>query len=153
MCSRRWWERGVDAGDEAQGWWRPLAATARHWEGSSASAAAAAAAAVAAMAPTAPDGSDVRMLGEGSEPVERTRANRPAEGADEGVEAMFPHGASPFRSTAEAPPKFDASHAWGTVRWGKKAGAWGKGVEGLEERRKEKRKEEEGSGEGEGEKK
>jgi protein AFG1 len=151
MCSRRWWERGVEAGDEAQGWWRPLAATARHWEGSSASAAAAAAA--AAMAPTAPDGSDVRMLGESSEPVERTRANRPAEGADEGVEAMFPHGASPFRSTAEAPPKFDASHAWGTVRWGKKAGAWGKGVEGLEERRKEKRKEEEGGGEGKGEKK
>jgi hypothetical protein len=140
MCSRRWWERGADAEGDVETWWRPLAVAARHWEraqdGSAISTAPAPTSAV-------PDASDVRALPDRVEPVERTRANRPAsEDTDVGIEGMFPHGASPFRSTAEPPPKFDGSHAWGTVKWGKKAGAWGKGVEGLEERRREKSKEE-----------
>jgi hypothetical protein len=36
----------------------------------------------------------------------------------------------------EPPPKISWTHVWGTVRWGKKAGAWGKGVDGLREREK-----------------
>lgn len=54
------------------------------------------------------------------------------------VEDLFTHGASPFRTVDSVPPKIWATHVWGTVKWGKRAGAWGKGVEGLEERRKNK---------------
>lgn len=69
----------------------------------------------------------------------------PAAAASEGTstpEDMFPHGASPFRTREDAPPKIAWTHAWGMMRWGKKAGAWGKGVEGLDERKRE------GAGEG-----
>ncbi|KAI9688425.1 MAG: hypothetical protein M1822_001374 [Bathelium mastoideum] len=62
-------------------------------------------------------------------------------------EPLFRHGASPFRTSKEPPPKFSWTHIWGTMRWGSKAGAWGKGVEGLEERRKEKERERSGDGE------
>lgn len=51
-------------------------------------------------------------------------------------DALFRHGASPFRTSAEPPPKFGWQHAWGMMKWGRKAGEWGKGVEG--DRRKEK---------------
>ena len=51
-------------------------------------------------------------------------------------EEFFRHGASPFRTSEEAPPKFGWQHAWGMMTWGRKAGAWGKGPEGLDERRK-----------------
>jgi protein AFG1 len=50
---------------------------------------------------------------------------------------MFPYGASPFRASEDAPPKIWWTHAWGMVRWGKGAGAWGKGVDGLGERKRE----------------
>lgn len=43
---------------------------------------------------------------------------------------------SPFRTSQEPPPKIGWVHAWGMMKWGKKAGAWGKGVEGLQEREK-----------------
>ena len=52
-------------------------------------------------------------------------------------EAEFRHGASPFRTSKEAPPKFAWTHAWGMMTWGKKAGAWGKGPAGLSKRRKD----------------
>ena len=63
-------------------------------------------------------------------------------GASRGVdevndEVMFRHGASPFRRSEEPPPKFSWTHIWGTMKWGKKAGAWGQGVEGLKDRKKE----------------
>ncbi|KAI9847141.1 MAG: hypothetical protein M1838_000998 [Thelocarpon superellum] len=44
---------------------------------------------------------------------------------------LFRHGASPFRVSEEAPPKFAAVHAWGMMQWGKKAGRWGKGAEAF----------------------
>lgn len=50
---------------------------------------------------------------------------------------LFPHNASPFRTRDDAPPKISWTHIWGTMKWGKRAGAWGKGVEGLEERNRE----------------
>lgn len=68
---------------------------------------------------------------------------------EEEMEKMFRHGASPFRTTADPPPKFSEAHAWGVTTWGKKAGAWGKGVEGLKERRKDGGVDGEGKGEGE----
>lgn len=55
-------------------------------------------------------------------------------------EALFGHGVSPVRTHAESPPKISWTHVWGTMKWGKRAEAWGKGVEGLEMRNKKKEK-------------
>ena len=92
-----------------EGWWKPLGKDARRWEGTGDA-----------------------DLGDGE-----TRAPR-VPGAEEGAgqTGVFRHGASPFRTIAEPPPKFGWEHAWGLVRWGKKAGAWGKGVDGLAEKGK-----------------
>ena len=49
-------------------------------------------------------------------------------------ERLFRHGASPFRTAVEPSPKFSWAHAWGMMTWGKKAGAWGKGPDGLKDR-------------------
>lgn len=92
---------------EEEGWWRPLGKEVRRWEGAR----------------------------------EEVGSQIPAQGvpqAQEGIsqEEYFRHGASPFRTSQEAPPKFGWEHAWGLIKWGKKAGAWGKGIEGLEERGK-----------------
>ena len=94
---------------EEKGWWRPLGKDVRRWEGAT------------------------------EELVSQTPAQGVAQ-AEEGIDQkeIFRHGASPFRTSQEAPPKFGWEHAWGLIKWGKKAGAWGKGVEGLEERGKTK---------------
>ena len=42
-----------------------------------------------------------------------------------------PTSTSPFRTISEPPPKFSWVHAWGMMRWGKKAGRWGEGVDGV----------------------
>ncbi|KAL6715057.1 hypothetical protein ACLMJK_007318 [Lecanora helva] len=93
---------------EEEGWWRPVGKEVRRWEGL-----------VADPAP-AVDADGVPNL---------TRV----EGDDEG---LFRHGASPFRTSREAPPKFGWQHAWGMMIWGRKAGPWGKGPDGLDERKK-----------------
>ena len=53
-------------------------------------------------------------------------------------EKLFRHGASPFRTAVDPPPKISWTHAWGMMQWGKKAGAWGKGPEGLKDRKRDK---------------
>jgi protein AFG1 len=117
MCSGRWWDRaGSTSTEETLGsgtsWWRPLPMSSRHWERAS----------VAQPTPSATSlPPNVKMLS-----------------ADEQQGQLFPHGASPFRTHPDAPPKIDWTHVWGTVKWGKRAGPWGKGVEGLEERKGEK---------------
>lgn len=92
---------------EEEGWWRPLGKDVRRWEGT---------------------GEDVGGHSAGQ------RTSQVEEGIKQ--EELFRHGASPFRTSQEAPPKFGWEHAWGLVRWGKKAGTWGKGIEGLGERGK-----------------
>ncbi|KAF3007723.1 hypothetical protein E8E13_009731 [Curvularia kusanoi] len=175
MCSARWWSRSAaspsNAGDVAsQGWWRPLSKESRHWERPSTSPESATQSATAlrdkARAPVPPNTAilpetDVRLVAD-SLPVEREKPTRPAKPyqtsapgvpkdndvfSDEEMDKMFRHGASPFRTTADPPPKFSEVHAWGVTSWGKKAGAWGKGPEGLKERKKGG----EGLGVGEGE--
>jgi protein AFG1 len=120
MCSGRWWDRASSISDTDilasssepdVSWWRPLPMSSRHWEQSS----------VAQPAPAALP-PNVKILSK-----------------DEQNGQLFPHGASPFRTHPDAPPKIDWTHVWGTVKWGKKAGVWGKGVEGLEERNVDKK--------------
>ena len=66
--------------------------------------------------------------------VERDSDVRKVARAEEDM-AMSAHSPSPLRTSSEPPPQISWTHVWGTVKWGKRAGAWGKGVEGLEERR------------------
>ncbi|KAF2799078.1 hypothetical protein K505DRAFT_80852 [Melanomma pulvis-pyrius CBS 109.77] len=144
MCSGKWWARGGEEdGPEAQRtWWRPLPLEARHWErGMGVS--------PALHLPLDVDGggdvtgggaSDVRMRPGVEVEVEFDIAPRGGH-----QKALFPHeGASPFRTSMDAPPRFNWTHVWGTIQWGKRAGAWGKGVDGLGERKKIKDSEGEG---------
>lgn len=55
---------------------------------------------------------------------------------EEENKVMFRHGASPFRRSNEPPPKFNFTHFWSMMTWGKKAGAWGQGVGGLKDRKR-----------------
>jgi len=107
MCSEKWWAR------QEEGWWRPLSKDVRRWES------------------TVEDGKAMQSVPSPSQsPAETGEEQASGEGE------LFRHGASPFRTAVELPPKIGWTHAWGMMRWGKKAGAWGKGVEGLEERKK-----------------
>lgn len=166
LCSGRWWARSAD--DMAgQTFWRPLPLASRHWEGTAAPPPSAPKPAHASIPPNtailgADAGTEIRVAAS-DERVERSKPERPAAAAappapgvprdnevfsDEEMERMFRDGASPFRTTADPPPRFGEAHAWGVARWGKKAGAWGRGVEGLAERRGEKGVEGEGEGRG-----
>ena len=97
-------------------WWRPLSREMRQWEGS--------------------ENSEVvnAVMGVGDEDLAEDQSRD---------EKLFRHGASPFRTAVDPPPKIPWTHAWGMMTWGKKAGAWGKGPEGLKDRSKDKRKSDE----------
>ncbi|KAG9190642.1 hypothetical protein G6011_08730 [Alternaria panax] len=118
MCSGRWWDRFSAAAEEATPWWRPLPLESRHWERASVASMLAAAPSPESLPP------NTKILSKDELEKDRRRE----------MEDMFKHGASPFRTHPDAPPKFSWTHAWGMMTWGKKAGAWGKGVEGLKER-------------------
>lgn len=122
MCGRRWWDERSSV--EERSWWRPVDARGRTWESRAASV-----------------GDD---LGWSS----TSRADEGGHGEGEGEDEdegghdpqnrLFRHGASPYRTAESPPPTFGSQHAWGMMRWGKKAGRWGKGtdafVEGDEKR-------------------
>lgn len=91
------------------GWWSPVAKSVRRWERAC--------------------GESSMQDGDGAAVGARNEDDRGAK------EDLFRHGASPFRVSREPPPKIGWTHAWGMMTWGRKAGAWGKGVEGLAERR------------------
>ncbi|KAK4695444.1 hypothetical protein P7C71_g2314, partial [Lecanoromycetidae sp. Uapishka_2] len=95
---------------EGEGWWRPIAQDVRRWEGS-------------------PNGSTTS-----NSEIEASLGMQKAEKNED----LFRHGASPFRTSQDPPPKLGWQHAWGMMTWGKKAGAWGKGPEGLADRRQRK---------------
>lgn len=99
---------------EEEGWWRPVGKDVRRWEASS-------------NPPAATVVEDSTSIGV-QEPGEEDR--------------LFRYGASPFRTHQEPPPKLGWQHAWGMMTWGKKAGAWGKGPEGLADRKNQKPDEE-----------
>jgi len=114
MCGARWWARSEP------GWHRPLPVEVRRWERSVDERAPLPEAAVE-------DAKDAAM---GESQID---TSRPAESFKRERETGE-DSASPFRTLTEAPPKFSRVHAWGVLKWGPKAGAWGKGPDGLKDR-------------------
>ncbi|KAK0514248.1 hypothetical protein JMJ35_002865 [Cladonia borealis] len=92
---------------EEEGWWRPASKDVRRWEGSSSGTA---------------------------DSIKDPKSSILEQEADRDKQ-IFRHGASPFRTSQEPPPKFGWQHAWGMMTWGRKAGAWGQGPEGLNRKR------------------
>ena len=118
MCSAKWHARNEE------GWWRPVDPAVRRWE-----------------RPMQVEGEAAESLNTTVEDqviigMEGTGANREVDKSQH--EVLFRHGASPFRTSTSPPPKFQFTHFWGMMKWGKKAGAWGQGVEGLPQRANEK---------------
>jgi predicted ATPase len=158
MCSARWWMRGqasLEEGNKSngdvdvQGWWRPLPKESRHWERTTSS------------TTTASPDPNLKPTLLSREPIvpslDSDTRNKDSEvkGLDDGRPLMendkeiFAHGSSPFRTSSDPPPKINWTHVWGTTKWGKKAGPWGKGVEGLDERKKETHEKKERKGDSE----
>ncbi|KAH7360000.1 mitochondrial ATPase [Pyrenochaeta sp. MPI-SDFR-AT-0127] len=134
MCSGRWWDRASPATENSteeseatMDWWRPLPISSRHWEHPSTPSSPLPDSRPAVPLPASLP-PNVKVLSK--EELEKDRQKE--------LEDMFAHDASPFRTHPDAPPKFSWTHAWGMMTWGKKAGAWGKGVEGLDEREKDR---------------
>lgn len=93
---------------EDEGWWQPLGKELRRWESNHEDA-----------------------VGHQTDvDIEKQEGN----GNDQ---ILFRHGASPFRTSKDPPPKIPWAHAWGMMKWGKKAGSWGQGPDGLGKRRAE----------------
>lgn len=113
MCGARWWAR------QDEGWWRPVPRQVRRWEK------------FGGHGSTTHD----EMVGESEVRPRLEQINGVASRPD----AMTTSMTSPYRVSREPPPKIGWTHAWGMMKWGRKAGAWGQGVEGLEERGKKKR--------------
>lgn len=116
MCGARWHARSEE------GWWRPVPLEVRRWERSRAGPV------VAKLIGTVKG--DVQ-LGKSIE-LERPAGLQGKE-MEERERALH---TSPFREKRDPPAKIGLAHAWGMTKWGKKAGAWGQGPEGLEERKK-----------------
>ena len=119
MCGAKWWAR------QEEGWWRPVPLEVRRWERNADD-----------RLEEATAGAEARH-GEQFLPAEEGEGmGGTREVNEENDDVMFRHGASPFRTASEPPPTFGFQHIWGIVRWGKKAGPWGQGPEGLKDRKK-----------------
>lgn len=117
LCSASWNARSEP------GWWNPVPLEVRRWEKAS------------HLKDTETeiggDGSDVQMGGY----VELDRpAGLQGKETEGGVGKDF-H--PPFREQRNPPSNIGWTHAWGMMNWGKKAGAWGQGVDGLKDRKKD----------------
>ncbi|KAG9775019.1 hypothetical protein KCU88_g5236, partial [Aureobasidium melanogenum] len=147
MCGRRWWDERLprknaaaesekfqnlddDDQDGYMRWWRPVARDGRFWE-------------------RFEDNNDENKINEAAYGDEEADAQ--SESTTRGIfsssstfEDIYPQSkgssgsdpfstsssSSPYRNrTQESPPKFAGYHAWGMMKWGNKAGDWGKGVD------------------------
>jgi protein AFG1 len=115
MCGKRWWDDRQ--GRDPEEWWRPVAREGRHWEKK-----------------------DIQTTASGLIGSQATSIGGSHDGSARPDERLFKHGASPFRTRSDPPPKLTERHVWGMGLWGAKAGAWGRG----EVKGKEKNETEEG---------
>lgn len=149
LCGSRWWKARDTSPAE---WWMPVHSEGRFWEANREAQLAIAAAEEMMRSQTGTTSRSTEAaigaattISEGTDSADGThdgRARRIDANLSDRVTsardtALFRHGASPFRTSVEPPPKFGWEHAWGMVRWGRKAGEWGKGVEGQRKKTKE----------------
>lgn len=120
MCGDRWWK--ARDGKDVDDWWRPVRREARHWEGTQEG------------DKVAPRMGVDKLTPDGSRDGRHRKADQ--ELVNEKEESLFRQAASPCRTRADPPPKFGWQHAWGMMTWGRKAGEWGKGVDGNKEKDK-----------------
>ena len=155
MCGERWWARESSENNTSAeehsgkaGWWRPLPLSARPWESRSVLDEPTADGGVANLSnpnrnagdrpsisavSTLESLADMQQSGDGV-PTGTSFANRKS-GTTDMTNEMFKHSASPFRTSPDPPPRISWVHAWGMMRWGKKAGDWGKGSDKFEKGR------------------
>jgi protein AFG1 len=145
MCGRRWWEARDDDPKRVGEWWRPLAPELRRWERRPP---AVASTSTSTSSPPSPLSSQPLSLSSSSSPSSATPPPSPHQPLQTQPAAQKSHlgqhfrdGGSPFRTSREKPPRFEWQHFWGTMTWGRKAGSWGQGVEGLSDEKRRKRKE------------
>ena len=74
-------------------------------------------------------GSDVKIGGS-------IELDKPAGLQGKELEQLESRPPGPFREKREPPTKIGWTHAWGMMKWGKKAGPWGQGPDGLDSRSK-----------------
>jgi protein AFG1 len=117
MCGRRWHARSEP------GWWQPLPLEARRWEHSKANL-------VAMELSSAPTG-DVKLGPSVELDKHAGLQGKEIEEIERGIQ-------SPFREKRDPPTKIGWTHAWGMIKWGKKAGTWGQGPDGLAKRKEKK---------------
>lgn len=103
-------------------WWRPLPLEVRRWERS--------ASAISTPQNQPISESDVKIVTfvELDEPA-GLRHDQNLGGEENPVE-------SPFREPRDPPTKIGWTHAWGMTKWGRKAGPWGQGVDGMGDRKR-----------------
>jgi predicted ATPase len=121
MCSTKWWAR------QEEGWWRPTPQEVRGWE--------------RVGQPVGPAESESsQLMGRETEIVmgdAKQDASRPAESFKKFEQEKV--GYARGEGTEQKPKKVGWVHFWGTAKWpGKRAGTWGKGVDGVEERKQDK---------------
>jgi peroxisome-assembly ATPase len=122
MCGRRWWDERMPSSTEdgvdelVPRWWMPVHSSSRTWESPS------------TFTPTP------TLTSEDIDPSESPTPRSTYAETDPKFDSMFKHNASPFRRSEDPPPKFGWQHAWGMMKWGRKAGEWGKGVEGSRDK-------------------
>ncbi|KIX95413.1 uncharacterized protein Z520_08930 [Fonsecaea multimorphosa CBS 102226] len=151
MCGRKWWDERLpgredrDADAEAVStWWRPVHRSGRFWEPST-SAGAGVVSSDDIVDTTQPATTETPKRDHYSTPTSgpdpaSTPSSKTSVGTDPKHSALFKHeSASPYRNHPDPPPKFGWQHAWGMMTWGKRAGEWGKGVEGVAARRGRKK--------------
>ncbi|KAL2400178.1 hypothetical protein ABEF93_006044 [Exophiala dermatitidis] len=156
MCGRRWWDQRLpetrtkaatatgseklldldedededEDEDDYMRWWRPVARDGRFWE-------------------RFEDNNDENKSNEAaygdaeadaqSESTTRGIFSSTSTFEDSYTQSKGSSGSDPFSTsnssspyrnrTQESPPKFAGYHAWGMMKWGNKAGDWGKGVD------------------------
>ncbi|KAK0106967.1 hypothetical protein ONS95_003682 [Cadophora gregata] len=113
MCGARWHARSQP------GWWRPLPVEVRRWERSS---------------PQSPSSQGPLEIKGDVKMGESIILDKPAGLQGKELEERE-RAKSPFREPRDPPPEFGVWHAWGITKWGKKAGVWGQGPDGLDARK------------------
>lgn len=118
MCSARWWARNEP------GWHRPTPVEVRRWER-------------VGLPIDNPSSSNVVVKDSGVNTEVKMGAAK--EDLSRPEESFKRFDGGPFKPKLEPARKISWTHFWGTTKWGKAAGAWGQGVDGLKDRGNEKR--------------